>query len=162
MYKILLLVFVILFCFTNFSYAGDDSVSGGGTIFRRTAPLVHMRLILTSDGSGNIEDNASGNPITVPRGFFLGAVFTPDAGDAQPDDEYNVYLRGSNDFDWLFGVGVGLEQSITDTTNVRTPFTDDMTYPNDYPTSLYINASGMGADNKTEVSLTFMEFFPNP
>ena len=116
------IILVISLLTTGFVLAaGSCTVTNKG----RQRGLIQYAWDWTSDGSGDCDTGAS----EAIGGTIVQVRLVPDTGGTAPDDEHNIYLKDANGFDWLFGVGVGAEQSVTDSSNVRTPLTTDGAYP---------------------------------
>jgi hypothetical protein len=103
-----------------------------------------------ADGSGDVSGEGGIN-IT---GAIVGARFAPDTGDTQPLDLYDVTVVDGNGVDILMGVGANAPQSLTSTTNYRTPVTSDNGFPYLVDEKITPVVAGAGAANAGYIYIT--------
>lgn len=76
------------------------------------SPSMHIRrvkFVWVSAESGTAEDTTS----NYVDGVLLFAAFTPDSGDTQPSDAYDVTVKDGDGYDILCGNGADLSNAAT-------------------------------------------------
>lgn len=141
------------------SYAWADTC----TYNKKNAPEgskeeVHTWAWVSTDGTFDLNDSTSNSKGIW--GMIIGVHFDPGPSNA-PDSDYTIYLYDKRmNFDWAFGTGANLDgTSRTAAANVRTPLTNDSSFPVLYGNQLrpYVTGPGAGTRQGT-IYLTIKKF----
>ena len=102
----------------------------------RVGTRIRHYWTVTTDASGDMtEDVCAGKTMKGITGWLIQVEFWPDGSNPWDDNTTDIQLRGQNtnpsynsNYDYAHGTGANLDNSITDSDNIRAPLTSDGTY----------------------------------